>query len=88
MNEDQRKELKSSVAVYPEEITECSARIDRIDAMIDRGLSSSEKAATRLAGDMEKPVAIYFGLDEEESAGFCLWLVEYLLRNGQAKSHS
>ena len=63
------------------------ARIDRIETMFARGLDSREKAAVRIADAMEKPVATYFGLNDADSAEFCLWLVEYLLHGQNDHPH-
>ena len=70
-----------------ESYEECFARIDRIDTRIARGLDSREKAAVRVATAMEQPVATYFDLDAADSAGFCLWLVEYLLQDRKEHPH-
>lgn len=70
-----------------ESYEECFARIDRIDTRIARGLDSREKAAVRIADAMEKPVATYFGLNDADSAEFCLWLVEYLLHGQNDHPH-
>lgn len=70
-----------------ESYEECFARIDRIETMISRKLESRENAAVRFAATMEKPVATYFGLDDEASAEFCLWLVDYLLQDQNEHPH-
>lgn len=71
----------------PQNCDHLVARIDRIDTRIARGLDYREKAAVRVADAMEKPVATYFGLDDADSAEFCLWLVEYLLQDAKEHPH-
>ncbi len=81
MNKNPNRKGVSPISADIDRTQERYARSDRIKTKISRGLTLREQAASIIAEATEKPVAIYFGLDKEASAEFCLWMMEYLLRD-------
>ena len=46
---------------------------------LELGLDPGDVAAIRFIQAIERPVATYFGLSEEDQGTFCLWLLEAIL---------